>query len=325
MFRVQEGAQFQVIAREWNEKIEERLLIDLPVFRQVEDLLWQQATRTAVFDGGKRIRPLLTILGWQVSRARLSDLSMPVLKIAAAVEFIHCSSLIFDDLPCMDNATMRRGNKALHLEYGEDKAILTALGLLLKGIELVMLAGREANNSERFGMLLEQLMNCVGVNGLICGQWFDLSTKQSELAAQASTQLAFLRNLKTMPLIKFSLLGGAIIGGASRADLLALTDFAEMVGESYQLVDDLLDHLADSDYSGKDSALDLKNDRLNSARSSANTMMENLQTILAQARGTIIERFDDSPARGALCSFTDYLYGHLQGAIDSAQQTTSVE
>src|SRR5690349_7487188 len=130
-----QSTPFRSHAEEWQRVIEDRLNIQIPKFNKKIDTQWHEAITTAVFNGGKRLRPLLAILGWQVTNARSRDARVAVLDFAAAIQFIHCSSLIFDDLPCMDNATIRRGKTALHLKYGEDKAILVALGLLLKGIE----------------------------------------------------------------------------------------------------------------------------------------------------------------------------------------------
>lgn len=316
MSRIDNGTEFLALAREWSPVIEDRLLHLLPKFSRGDDPDWYGAVRAAVCDGGKRVRPLLVILGWQVNNEYRDCVPKTVLDLAAAVELIHCSSLILDDLPCMDDAKLRRGNQALHLEYGEDKAILVALGLLLRGIELVTNAGLATASLERASLLSQLMMSCIGPAGLICGQWFDISTKQSDSRARGDAGLASLRNLKTMPLIKFSLLGGAITGGADNASLTTLALFAEMIGNAYQLVDDILD-LTDSDYSGKDAAIDLKNDRLNPLLGDSSSLaICNIEATLSEARALAARAFPAGNARDTLCSFTDYLYGHLLSALE---------
>lgn len=315
-----QSTPFRSHAEEWHKAIEERLNLQIPTFTHRFDLQWQEAINTAVFNGGKRLRPLLAILGWQVTNIRLEDARTQVLDFAAAIEFIHCSSLIFDDLPCMDNATLRRGKVALHLKYGEDKAILVALGLLLKGIEIIFKVGTKISDPSRYHMLMGQLMAAIGSTGLICGQWFDLSTKQSDMAKFDRQELLALRNLKTMPLIKYSLLGGAILGGSSDDEWISLSRFAELIGDSYQIVDDILDLIADSKFSGKDAAIDLRNDRLNSAYQGPEVLINNLRNVLSEARNiastnfVILEDADNLRARAALHDFPDYLYGQLQEA-----------
>jgi geranylgeranyl diphosphate synthase, type II len=322
---------FQDYAPQWQPQIEAYLRAALPMLAQNSDLQWQAGLEQAVCQGGKRLRPLLTIIAWQLPQLTAASptlLDPAVAKVAVATEFIHASSLIFDDLPCMDNATLRRGQHALHMSFGEDKAILLALGLLLRAMELVMQTRRLLPRTVDFGQLLDQLMACVGSDGLICGQWFDLSTKQSHSELDADL-LHRLRNLKTMPLIRFALLSGGILGQATASELTALQDFAQLVGESYQIIDDLLDRFAHSSYTGKDVASDHRNDRLNLAYLGSDDfgndqLVANLQLTLEKARHIIDQAFQPSPdspqatAKLALLAFPDYIYTYLQEAVGSA-------
>jgi geranylgeranyl diphosphate synthase, type II len=327
---------FRDYAPQWQPQIEAHLRAALPMLGKTADPQWQTGLDQAVCQGGKRLRPLLTIIGWQLPQLLVAPtmLDSAVAKVAVATEFIHASSLIFDDLPCMDNATLRRGQDALHMRVGEDKAILLALGLLLRGIELVMQTRNLLATATQFGQLLEQLMTCVGTEGLICGQWFDLSTKQSHADSQLNppldaTWLHQMRNLKTMPLIRFALLSGGILGQASARELLALQDFAQLVGESYQIIDDLLDRFAHSSYTGKDVASDHRNDRLNLAYLGTDDLgndelVTSLQLTLEKARNIIDQAFQPHPqspqaaAKLALLAFPDYIYTYLQEALGSA-------
>lgn len=315
MFSLSESADFQKLVADWAPKVEAQLNQELPLFSNFNDPLWQQAIASAIFNGGKRTRPFLTILGWQAVAKKDFVKEEIILKIAVAVELIHSSSLVFDDLPCMDNATIRRGNQALHLEFGEDKAILVALSLLLKGIELVIKTGNLLESRYQAQMLMGDLMASLGSSGLICGQWFDLSAKQSALIEEKNNILLKLRNLKTMPLIKFALLSGAILGQASSEQQNMLSKFAEFVGEAYQQIDDILDFISDPNILGKDTSLDKKNDRLNSAYVNLDKVVLDIEEKLSHARNLILE--DRSIIKKEhLVAFTYYLNNRFQKALN---------
>ena len=120
----------------------------------------EQAIECAIFPGGKRIRPVLTLLSASLEAVDIES----AFAAAAALEFLHTSSLIFDDLPCMDDATVRRGRPALHLQFGEATAILAALALLNRAYGL--LSG--------YPELLHIAIDAIGMDGMIGGQAADL-------------------------------------------------------------------------------------------------------------------------------------------------------
>ncbi|MFY9221202.1 MAG: polyprenyl synthetase family protein, partial [Blastocatellia bacterium] len=95
---------FELLIKDWSPAVEKKLEEILPSFPNISDPIWQKAIRSAVFDGGKRTRPFLTIMGWQAISPNENYQIDLMLEVAVAIELIHCSSLIFDDLPCMDNA-----------------------------------------------------------------------------------------------------------------------------------------------------------------------------------------------------------------------------
>ncbi|MBK7996914.1 MAG: polyprenyl synthetase family protein [Blastocatellia bacterium] len=313
---------FELLIKDWSPIIEKKLEEILPSFPNISDPIWQKAIRSAVFDGGKRTRPFLTIMGWQTISSNENYQIDLMLEVAVAIELIHCSSLIFDDLPCMDNATLRHGTKALHLEIGEDKAILVALALLLKGIELVILVANSLTSFKQSNALVINLMQTIGTNGLICGQWFDLCAKQSVRNETTDAKLLALRNLKTMPLIKFSLLSGAILADANEEQQIALSQFAEYIGDAYQQVDDLLDFIGDSILLGKDVEIDKKNDRLNDAYLSLDQAVISIEEKLEQARSIIRGNFSTKQYPDkftGLIIFTYYLSRRFQNIV--AQNT----
>ncbi len=162
----------------------------------------------AVFPGGKRMRPILTLLGAESVGGDFDA----ALDAGCAVEFLHASSLIFDDLPAMDNARERRGLPALHLVFGEDVAVLAALALFNQAYAIF---GRSPR-------LIAEATSCIGVSGMIGGQ-----------AVEGME--------KTTSLLRLALTAGAIACGASSADVRALARCGECLGEAYQLYDDLLD------------------------------------------------------------------------------------
>src|SRR5215475_5952635 len=145
--------------------IEAALEQSLPLSAQRGAERLNEALRAAVFPGGKRWRPILTLLGTMAGGGDAQS-SAP---IACAIEFLHTSSLILDDLPSMDDARLRRGRAALHLIYGEGLAMLAALALLNRAYEFLARCGEA-----RASRLIAETARCVGTDGMIGGQAADL-------------------------------------------------------------------------------------------------------------------------------------------------------
>ncbi len=181
-----------------------------------------EAVRSAVYPGGKRMRPLFTLLA---SHAAGVDIER-ALDAACAVEFLHSSSLVFDDLPCMDDAALRRDRPPLHRVYGESTALLAGLALLNQSY--LLFAGSAA--------LVREAAECIGMNGMIGGQALDVSDQASDLDS---------RDRKTTALMRLTLTAGAIAGGATHQSVSVLADCGERLGRAYQMLDDLMD--ADED------------------------------------------------------------------------------
>jgi geranylgeranyl diphosphate synthase type II len=147
-----------------------------------------------------------------------------VVKAACAVELVHASSLIIDDLPCMDDADLRRGRPALHRVYGEEVALLAGIALLNQAYALF------SENPE----LIREAVECIGVDGMIGGQAIDLCAGPSEASLAA-------RDRKTSALMRLALTAGALAAGASRQDVAPLAAAGQQLGQAYQICDDLLD------------------------------------------------------------------------------------
>ena len=222
---------------EYKPAIESTLRTSLPLAPAHVETRFNEALEYALFPGGKRFRPVLTLLGAELAGGD----PVEVLPAAAAVEFIHTSSLIFDDLPCMDNSSLRRKKESVHEKYGEGLAVLVGLGLLNASYSLVFV--NHADVPEKAIQAHAEMVECIGAAGMVGGQSVDLAlvtgvggTFEPDTEGDES-----IRNLKTSALMRLALRTGAILTGATYLELAALSRFAELLGDAYQLSDDLLD------------------------------------------------------------------------------------
>lgn len=182
-------------------------------------------------------------------------------NLAVALEYFHTASLIFDDLPCMDDAADRRGVACVHREFGEHEAILAALALINRAYALSWQAIAESSKIARAAGMA-YLEQCLGVAGLLNGQSLDLSYSALPHTQETTERIA---HGKTVSLIRLSLVLPAILGGASRREIQLLERISTCWGLSYQIVDDLKDVLQNSAQTGKTAARDALLDRPNIA------------------------------------------------------------
>ena len=229
-----------------------RSLIDealLTVCRQPAG--WPESLSAAVGDavtaGGKRIRPLLTLMACEASGRSAGD-AMPA---AVAVELIHTYSLIHDDLPAMDDDDLRRGQPTTHVVHGEATAILA--GDALQPLAFAQLA--LIDDMEVSRRCVAELAAAAGGAGLVGGQIDDLLTERLDPDSMSATQskewVDAIHRRKTGALIVASARMGAICGRADDATLAAITDYAAAVGLLFQIVDDTLDETATAAQMGK--------------------------------------------------------------------------
>lgn len=258
---------------------------------------FNEAVEYALFPGGKRLRPVLTLLGAGVVGGDAES----VLPSAIAVEYVHTSSLVFDDLPCMDNSPQRRGKTSLHEKFGEGLAVLVGLGFLNASYNLVFV--NHSNTPERAIQAHAELVECVGASGMVGGQAVDLALAQGASVNDFSAQTyesESIRNLKTSALMRLALRVGAILAGANADRLDALSHFAELLGDAYQLSDDLIDLDEDGEiFSRNQTTFTLKQGR-EAAQAKLKTMIEDAKEIL-------IDNFEPSAARNNLEQLADYL------------------
>lgn len=213
-----------------------------------------RAMRYAVLDGGKRLRPLLVLAA---SKA-VGGHGPAALRAACSVELIHAYSLVHDDMPCMDNDVLRRGKPTVHVKFGESDALLAGDALQALAFELLV---PEDTNQIPVAMqaeLCRLLARAAGSEGMAGGQAIDLASVGKQLSRR---QLQHMHRLKTGALLQASVCMGAVCGSASSAVRLALGNFGAVVGLAFQVVDDILDVVADSATLGKTAGKDAEHDK----------------------------------------------------------------
>lgn len=200
----------------------------------------------SLFSGGKRIRPMLTILTYK-EFSKEDDSLDTILPFAAAIEMIHTYSLIHDDLPAMDDDDFRRDKPTNHKVYTEGIAILAGDGLLNMSMEILL---RHIENLEdkdelkRAIRAMKYIYSATGVNGMIGGQTIDIDFNLEDYTEDTCENMY---KLKTGALIKASVVVGGILAGVEADNITKLAKFGENIGLSYQFEDDLLDEEKDPD------------------------------------------------------------------------------
>ncbi len=207
-----------------------------------------EAMRYATLSGGKRIRPFLV-----TASANLFNVNPDSsLRAAAAVEMVHCYSLIHDDLPAMDDDELRRGKPTCHIKFDEATAILAGDALLTKAFEVLSDQKTHADSTVR-AELISALANAAGEAGMVGGQMLDLFAEDHDLKMPEITRL---QRMKTGALIAVSCESGAILGKASENAHHVLHAYAHDVGLAFQIADDLLDVEGDENEVGKKTGKD---------------------------------------------------------------------
>ncbi|MFL2691151.1 MAG: polyprenyl synthetase family protein [Gammaproteobacteria bacterium] len=194
---------------------------------------------------GKRVRPLLAYL-----TADAIDLDlMKVDGLAAAIEVMHTYSLVHDDLPCMDNDSLRRGKPTIHIQYNESTAVLT--GDALQSLAIMLISEDKNLTSDEKILLVQSLCRTVGHNGMILGQYLDL---QFENTSPMRDEIINMYQLKTSLLIEFSIISPLLISNKLNEDW---RDLARLIGTSFQLIDDLIDVTQPTEIIGKTASKDI--------------------------------------------------------------------
>ena len=217
-----------------------------------------EAMAYACADGGKRIRPVLTLEFCRLCGGN-PEMAMPA---AAAIEMIHSYSLVHDDLPCMDNSLLRRGKPSTHAVYGETMALLAGDGLLNLAFETI-LSPKNRGSLTADGVLgaASALADAAGIDGMVGGQVIDLDSEGKQI--DLSTLEALQRG-KTAALLIAACVMGARLAGATPEQEQAARTFGEGIGLSFQIIDDILDVTASAEKLGKPVGSDAENEKTTS-------------------------------------------------------------
>ena len=258
------------------------------------------AMRYAVLDGGKRLRPLLVLAAAEAVQGHAEA----ALRAACAAELIHAYSLVHDDMPCMDNDVLRRGKPTVHVQFGEAQALLAGDALQAVAFELLTPDG-SAIPAATQATLCRLLARAAGSAGMAGGQAIDLASVGRALT---ESQLREMHRLKTGALLQGSVLMGAVCGHAEGAAYQALSDYGAAMGLAFQVVDDILDVVADSATLGKTAGKDAAADKptyvslLGLDRAQAHA-----QELLAQAHAALAR--SGLPDTRALAALADMVVG----------------
>lgn len=264
----------QQAIKELQRVIEVGLLAHLPQCRVPGTKALDDAIHYAMFPGGKRLRPVLALMGARI----FNDDPRDAMGAACAVEYIHCSSLIFDDLPCMDDAAIRRGIPCVHKIYGEEVAWLAGIALLNQSYAIF----------GKVPALIAEACFCIGTEGMICGQALDLTPHDgdNEALLQRSADLV-QRYKKTSSMMRLSLTAGALSLGIPASEVAPLGAAGMALGEAYQIGDDLLDMRRGSETTGKPAGQDHRHHRPTAGLMDEQRCFDQLSTLLSTARETI--------------------------------------
>jgi geranylgeranyl diphosphate synthase type II len=257
-----------------------------------------EAMRYSLLAGGKRIRPVLAL----ATAHAVGEDPATVLPLGAAIELIHTYSLIHDDLPAMDDDDLRRGRPTCHVAFGEDVAILAGDALYAEAFRHVL--EHQAGEPAHVLAALSELAAATGVNGMVGGQWVDVT----DSAPQGPDGLRTLHALKTGRLIGASVECVLRLTGAPEAATMRYRRFAGELGVLFQIVDDILDVTGTDDDLGKPQGSDERHGKrtyvsehgLDGARSLAGTSYEAAKEALSQAA--------DGRDAAELEQITDFIY-----------------
>jgi farnesyl diphosphate synthase len=228
-----------------------RLLSDTPLAGEIErPHRLMEAMRYSSLNGGKRLRPFLVV----ESAAVFGVSRDAALMAGAALECIHCYSLIHDDLPSMDNSDLRRGRPTSHKKFDDATAILAGDGLLTIAFDIITRDEVHKDPTVRL-LLTRALARAAGVGGMVGGQIMDLGG-EGRFGDPEPPDVAKLQQMKTGALLKYGCIAGALLGQATKDQYDALDAYGHALGEAFQIADDLLDVEGDAAALGKPAGQD---------------------------------------------------------------------
>ena len=252
-----------------------------------------EAMRYSLLAGGKRIRPMLVLEFCRICGGDV-EAAMPV---ACGIEMLHTYSLIHDDLPCMDNDTLRRGRPTNHVVYGECVATLAGDALQAEAFASIL---RSRLPAERRARCAEYLADAVGLDGMCGGQYLDMLGEDRTLTEE---ELTDINSRKTGALLIAACLMGVAAGGGSEAQSEAAMQYGAAIGAAFQLRDDMLDVLGNEQELGKpigSDAEEKKNTYM--ALYGAERCAQMIEELTARAKDVLKDVFEDT---AFLCALAD--------------------
>ncbi len=236
--------------------------------------------------GGKRLRGILCLESCRMA----SGDYFAAIPSACALEMLHAQSLIHDDLPSMDNDDLRRGKPSNHKVFGEAFAILAGDALISLGSQIIMDKTSKTVSEGQILKAIREYNRAAGIYGIVAGQTADIEAENTTLDLRNNENyLEYIQKYKTGALFEASCLIGGVIGGASQEKLDALKDFAINFGIAFQMADDILDVISNSDVMGKTTGKDEYENKL-----------------------TYVKKYGLDKAKQKLNSQTDVIYGILE-------------
>ena len=236
---------------QYTKEVEEVVYSYLPAEEGHQKTVFE-AMNYSVKAGGKRLRPLLMREVYRLFGGNGKEIE----PMMAAIEMIHTSSLIHDDLPCMDNDEYRRGKKTTWVAYGYDMAVLAGDALLIYAIETAVKSFVLTKDAARVGECIRILAEKTGIYGMIGGQTVDVELTNQPIPRE---KLDFIYRLKTGALLEASMVIGAVMAGATKEECATVERMASAIGLAFQIQDDILDVTSSQEVLGKPVLSDEKN------------------------------------------------------------------
>lgn len=215
----------------------------LDCFLPDRDDITVRSMRYSLFAGGKRVRPVICLAFCELSGADIEK----AIPFACALEMIHTYSLIYDDFPCMDNDTLRRGKPTNHVVYGEAVALMAGVALYGEALKAANSAGKFGLSDAQVIAGTEVLLDASGLKGIITGQVLDMENR----AGLDEDSVRKIHDLKTSSMLEASAILGVIAAGGSYEEEMTAVRYAKDVGLAFQIRDDILDVIGNKEDMGK--------------------------------------------------------------------------
>jgi geranylgeranyl diphosphate synthase, type II len=264
-----------------------------------------EAIEYSVSNGGKRLRPILSLITAEAiknSPERLPIDLNPSSDLAIAIELLHCGSLIHDDLPCLDNDELRRGQATTHIKFGEDIALLAGDFLLNYPLEVLLNSDKEAGLKSQAALELSR-----SISSMILGQSMDMNLMRKK--DQNIYEVSLMQELKTGALIESSVSISALLAGANSHQIESLSGFSKKIGLAFQIIDDVLDYSSDPEILGKSVGKDFVQNKHSFVKEYGVIGSQDIaQTIIKEAK-SIIDSIDIYPDKLKLIA--DYVISRI--------------